>query len=112
MLVDENEEAIDFCDEAIEIARSVGNRQIEGHALNSKGTSLSVLGRSAEGISVLEDSLAIAREVDSPDDVARAFVNLTDGIRLASRDREGIRRAMEGIVEIEQLGVGALHTVR
>jgi len=107
MLVDENEEAIDFCDEAIEIARSVGNRRIEGHALNSKGTSLCVLGRAAEGISVLEDSLAIAREMDSPDDVARAFVNLTDGLRLASRDREGLRRAMEGIVEIEQLGVGA-----
>ncbi len=49
MLVDRFAEAIAMCEEAVAIARAVGDREVEGHALNTLGLGLAALGRCREG---------------------------------------------------------------
>jgi DNA-binding CsgD family transcriptional regulator/tetratricopeptide (TPR) repeat protein len=104
MLVDRFGEAIALCEEAVEIARAVGDRQVEGHALNTLGLSLAALGRCREGTAALETALATALELAGSDDVARAYVNLGDAMRLCSLTREAVDVVRAGIVDIERLG--------
>lgn len=66
--------------EALEVARAVGHRRIEGHVLNSIGTELVHSGSFAEGVQKLEEALAIAVEVDDLEDRLRAHVNLASGL--------------------------------
>ena len=49
MLMDQPDVAIEHCNAAIEMARAVGARQAEGHALNSLGLSLAMAGRCTGG---------------------------------------------------------------
>ena len=48
MLLDRWTESLDLCERAVAIAREVGARQVEGHALNTLGLDLSVVGRCAD----------------------------------------------------------------
>ena len=105
MLVDRYEESIDMCSRAVEIAREVGARDVEGHALNSMGVSLAAHGRCQQGIAALEQSLAIGTEVGVANDIARAYVNLTDAFRFCGLDRRGADLAEEGIRRAEELGL-------
>ena len=66
--------------EALEVARAVGHRRIEGHALNSLGTVALHSGNFADGVTMLEEALAIAVEVDDLEDRLRAHVNLGSGL--------------------------------
>ena len=65
---------------------------------------LAALGRCREGTAALETALAIALELGGSDDVARAYVNLSDGMRLCSLTREAVDVVQDGIVDIERLG--------
>ena len=58
------------------MAREVGARQVEGHALNTLGLGQAVVGRCTEAVASLEAALAIAREVADADDIGRGYVNL------------------------------------
>ena len=104
MLVDRFAEAIAMCEEAVAMARAVGDRQVEGHALNTLGLGLAALGRCREGTAALETALAMALELGGSDDVARAYVNLSDAMRLCSLTREAVDVVKDGIVDIERLG--------
>jgi len=104
MLVDRYDAAIAHLGESVAIARAVGARRIEGHALNTMGISMAALGRCADGVRALEEALAIAEELGSAEDVGRGFVNLTDGLRLCGLDRQAVGRVSEGIGEIDRLG--------
>ena len=44
-----------MCEEAVAIARAVGDRQVEGHALNTLGLGLAALGRCREGVGRARD---------------------------------------------------------
>jgi tetratricopeptide (TPR) repeat protein len=48
MLVDRFAESLEFCDQAVAVAREVGDRGVEAHALNSRGPALAQLGRCRE----------------------------------------------------------------
>ncbi len=104
MLVDRFAEAIAMCEEAVAIARAVGDREVEGHALNTLGLGLAALGRCREGTQALETALAMALELGGSDDVARAYVNLSDAMRLCSLTRESVDVVQAGIVDIDRLG--------
>ena len=65
---------------ALAVARAVGHRRIEGHALNSIGTVLVHSGSFTDGVQMLEEALAIAVEVDDLEDRLRAHVNLGSGL--------------------------------
>jgi DNA-binding CsgD family transcriptional regulator len=62
---------------ALEVARAVGARDVEGHALNTLGCCRSNLGYGDEAIELIRESVAIAEDVGSPDDLNRAYSNLT-----------------------------------
>jgi DNA-binding CsgD family transcriptional regulator/tetratricopeptide (TPR) repeat protein len=80
MLLDRWGDSRDVCEAAIRIARLVGARAAEGHALNTLGTDLAARGRCGEAIAALEAAQEIAFEVRNADDIARSFVNLCDAL--------------------------------
>jgi DNA-binding CsgD family transcriptional regulator/Tfp pilus assembly protein PilF len=61
---------------AIEVARELGDRQAEIHALNNVGTALATGGDVLEGHTRLTQSLDLALAEDAHEHVARAFTNL------------------------------------
>jgi DNA-binding CsgD family transcriptional regulator len=105
MLVDRFTESLAYCDEAVAIAREVGDRRVEAHALNSRGLALAQLGRCREALPSLRRSLAISIQLESPDDVGRGFVNLTDAMKFCSLDREALDVVEAGIEAIDRMGM-------
>ena len=94
------------CEEAIAIARSVGARAEEGHALNTLGVDLACLGRPDAAVEHLTAARAIAEEVGDLDDLARAYLNLAE-ILAAPLDRldEAVQVAREGIALCAGVGL-------
>ena len=84
------EESRARCERAIAIARRVGARAVEGHALNTLGVCMATTGDRAGAAQTMEASLAIAQELDESDDQCRVYVNLGDII-----DQDG--RALEAV---------------
>ena len=95
MLIDRWSESLAVCERAVAMARAVGARQVEGHALNTLGLDRAVIGDCANATAPLEEAIAIAREVANADDIGRGYVNLCEAkrycgdIRGADRDRAG-----------------------
>ena len=56
-------ESRERCEQAIEVARSVGARAEEGHALNTLGVDISSLGDAARGIEHLREAKRIAEDL-------------------------------------------------
>jgi DNA-binding CsgD family transcriptional regulator/tetratricopeptide (TPR) repeat protein len=97
--------AIPLLEEAHELARRVGDRALEGHALNSLGTSLGGIGRVDEGMTAIDEALAIALELGLPDDIGRAYVNRSDILLMGGRPVEALASAREGIEVVAQRGM-------
>jgi DNA-binding CsgD family transcriptional regulator/tetratricopeptide (TPR) repeat protein len=75
MLAFENEAAIRWGRKALRIARRIGDRATECHALTNIGSAHLTIG-DAQGWAKLEHCLALAREQGLDDHVARAFASL------------------------------------
>ena len=106
MLLSRFDESRVHCEEAIAIARSLGARREEGHALNTLGVDLACLGDPDTAVAHLKDARAIAEEVGDLDDLARAYLNLAE-ILAAPLDRieEAIEVARDGIALCEEVGL-------
>jgi DNA-binding CsgD family transcriptional regulator/tetratricopeptide (TPR) repeat protein len=104
MLMDRPSEAIETCRAAIDMARHVGARHAEGHALNSMGLSLAMAGECETGTAALEAALAIAREMADPDDIGRAYVNLCEARMYCGDTRGAMDVVLRGMAEAEQVG--------
>jgi DNA-binding CsgD family transcriptional regulator/tetratricopeptide (TPR) repeat protein len=76
MLSDDTSEALLWGRKAIELARALGDRAVESHALNNVGAALTGAGQLAEGAAQLGRSLDIALAIDAHEHVARAYTNL------------------------------------
>ena len=76
MLADDASEAVRWGMKAIELARSLGDREAETHALNNVGTALSLAGDVIEGRARLTQSLDLALADDAHEHAARAYTNL------------------------------------
>jgi DNA-binding CsgD family transcriptional regulator len=74
--------------EAIAVARAVDARSAEGHALNTLGVCIAERGETEQGIALLQRSIVIAMELASPDQLDRAFANLTYVLSQAGRLEE------------------------
>jgi tetratricopeptide (TPR) repeat protein len=72
----EIEKAIGFFDEALIVAREVGNRSGEGMTLNNLGLAYAALARVEDAIAYYEKALVIAREIGRRDSEATALGNL------------------------------------
>jgi tetratricopeptide (TPR) repeat protein len=90
-------EAAAVCEEAIAVARQVGARVVEGHALNSLGTAIVRLDQVARGLACLEDARRLAAGLGAAKDEARACVNLSDILEDLGRLQESVDVAAEGM---------------
>ena len=67
MLRGDHPQAIEAAKAAIEEARATGTRLSEAHALNTLGTSTSLLGECGEGLRILRDAFDLTRELNDVD---------------------------------------------
>lgn len=109
MLVDRCRESRELADSAIEIAREVGARAIEGHALNTRGLDLSAEGRGTEAVASLREALAIAYEVADADDIGRAYVNLAEALVRVGRLEEAADAAEAGMAAAREVGIASTY---
>jgi DNA-binding CsgD family transcriptional regulator/tetratricopeptide (TPR) repeat protein len=96
MLANRNDEAISVCEQAIAIAQEVGDAVIEGHALNSLGSSLGSMGRADEGLACLHRARELAIQTQSWSDVARAAVNEGGALQRLAREEEAVAISLAG----------------
>ncbi|HKE98830.1 MAG TPA: AAA family ATPase [Actinomycetes bacterium] len=90
MLLSRHSEAQTRCEEAVAVARQVGDRTVEGHALTTLGASLGVLGHVEAGVADLERGRDIARQLGSADDLIRADANLATVLEMCGRAAEAV----------------------
>jgi DNA-binding CsgD family transcriptional regulator/tetratricopeptide (TPR) repeat protein len=76
MLAGDSEAAERWGGRAIGLARTLGDREVEMHALNNVGAALSHTERALEGRALLQRSLDLALAADAHEHVARAYTNL------------------------------------
>jgi DNA-binding CsgD family transcriptional regulator len=103
LLMSRQREAVDRCRHAIAVARAVGARAEESHALCTLGSSLSTLGRHDEGVALLCEALAVAEEIASPEDLNRAYGNLGSVLMEAGRFEEAASVVVDSATVGEQL---------
>jgi DNA-binding CsgD family transcriptional regulator/tetratricopeptide (TPR) repeat protein len=92
MLVGDARDSRTLAEQAIEIARAVGDRAVEAHALNTMGVDIASLGDRERGIAALRESLAIEQELGPSDNLHRSYTNLADLL-----DQDG---AVEDAIEL------------
>ncbi len=98
-------ESIRLAESAVAMAREVGDRRIEGLALNTLGSDLTYHGRSDLGGEYLERSLAIALDVGDPDDIARAYLNVVESLADSGREERALGLARDGIERARSMSV-------
>jgi DNA-binding CsgD family transcriptional regulator/tetratricopeptide (TPR) repeat protein len=90
-------EAAAICEEAIAVARQVGDRVVESHALNSLGTAIVRIDQVDRGLACLEEARRLAAELGAAKDEARACVNLSDILEDLGRLQESVEVADQGM---------------
>jgi DNA-binding CsgD family transcriptional regulator/tetratricopeptide (TPR) repeat protein len=92
------------CEEAIEIARSIGARAAECHALNTLGVDIATLGDRRRGIAYLLEAKAAAEDLEWIEGIGRAYVNLTEMLDWDARLNESVELTLEGAETMRRLG--------
>jgi DNA-binding CsgD family transcriptional regulator/tetratricopeptide (TPR) repeat protein len=90
--------------DAMEMAMAVGNDAAEGHARNTYGICLVVLGQSEEGLAEQRQALAIAERLDLVDDIGRSYVNLSHNLGFLARWHDLVELGAEGVERAKCLG--------
>ena len=99
------EESRGLAEEALALARALGARDIEGHALNTRGTDRAMTGDVEAGLEDLRAAVTIAVEVDLVDDVGRAYANWAYILDIGGRLEEAVEVTEVGIAQAERLGL-------
>jgi DNA-binding CsgD family transcriptional regulator/tetratricopeptide (TPR) repeat protein len=97
-------ESRERCEQAVAVARGVGARAEEGHALNTLGVNISSLGDRERGIAMISEALEIARELEWIDELGRCYTNLAEEVEWDGRLTESLELALEGAEEMRRLG--------
>ncbi len=117
MLAARYSESLVYAREAVAMARVVGNRQIEGHAMASEGTNLAEIDDAAAGIAILRRSIAITEEIGEVDDLGRAYSCLQTAIMLTGAFEEAAEVSLRGARLMSEVGLagpssyGVFHTL-
>jgi len=93
-----------LAEQALHVAREVGARRAEAHALCTLGTDLVSLGDVENGLALQREALAIAGQFDNPEDLCRLYANLSDRLRTAGRFAEAAEIALRGVELAERYG--------
>jgi DNA-binding NarL/FixJ family response regulator len=96
MLIGQIKDSRGLAEQSIEIARAVGDRSAEAHALNTLGVDIGSLGDRERGIALLRQSLAIEQELGVSDNLHRTYTNLADILDQDGRVEEAIELSLEG----------------
>jgi tetratricopeptide (TPR) repeat protein len=99
--------AIDYGGRALELATALNLPEVRVHALNNVGSARARSG-DPDGIRDLEASVALAREINSPE-VARALNNLGSMHIYSGRVRLCYELELEAVGAAERFGLEALH---
>jgi DNA-binding NarL/FixJ family response regulator len=98
MLADRWREAARRAEEALAVARAVGARAEEGHALD-------ILGVCTRDIERLVEARRIAEEVGNAEGIARAYLNLGSTLSTGGRQREALDVFRRGLTAARELGL-------
>ncbi len=98
------DESDHYGQQALAMTREVGDRAVEGHALNTLGTNLA-LGGHERGLELLREARAIAEELGAPEDMIRAYHNEAFSLDRLGRFDEAIEVGLEGLERARKLGV-------
>jgi DNA-binding NarL/FixJ family response regulator len=98
MLAGRTSGAVGQAEQALAVARIVGARAEEGHALD-------ILGSCTDDIEHLVAARRIAEEVGNAEGVARAYLNLADTLTRRGRNREALDIVRRGFAAARQLGL-------
>jgi tetratricopeptide (TPR) repeat protein len=96
MLFSRNREAEERSQEAIEVARTVGDHLAEAHALVTLGTVEGSTRRIDEGVAHILRGRAISEEERAVNDTLRSYANLSTILDMAGRLEEAVLDALAG----------------
>jgi DNA-binding CsgD family transcriptional regulator/tetratricopeptide (TPR) repeat protein len=91
-------DAVDRATQALAVARTVGARAEEGHALD-------ILGTCTRNLEHLVEARQIAEEVGNAEGIVRAYLNLGATLSWAGRTREAVAVTRQGLVTARELGL-------
>jgi DNA-binding CsgD family transcriptional regulator len=86
---------------ALDTTVAAGMRSVEGHARNTLGCCLAMIGDVDAGVDELRHAIRIARERDDLVDLADAYTNFADMLHIVGRSDEARALALEGRAEFE-----------
>jgi class 3 adenylate cyclase/tetratricopeptide (TPR) repeat protein len=98
------ERGVELSEEAVAIARALGDQELQASALNSLGVCRIIAGDLAGAIACLEEAIAIAREV-SPFQAVRAYGNLASALNSYGELGRGRSTHEEGLALAQEFGV-------
>src|SRR6266540_2611349 len=97
--------AIQYCEQAIRIARAAGARAEEAHALATLGMCLDDLNQLDRAIALQLEARRIAEGVGDTETVIRTYATLSHSLVAAGRDRAALDDAHQGYQRARQLGL-------
>ncbi len=103
MLSRRGQDAERYGQEALRMAREVGARAVEGHALNNLGTLKASRGDD-HGLTLLRDARAIAEELGATEDIMRSFHNEVGNLNGLGRFNEAVEVGLEGLERAREWG--------
>src|SRR5919107_543070 len=98
-------ESRELAEQAIAIAREVGDRGAEAHALNTLGVDIASVGEREQGIAFLRQSLEIELTQGATENVQRTYTNLSDLLDQDGQVEEGLELALEGVRVAREQGM-------
>jgi ATP/maltotriose-dependent transcriptional regulator MalT len=97
MLLGRSAEARTRCEQAMALAREAGAKLEECRIGNSLGCALAMTGELEAGIETLQHARRQAEELNDPEELKRAYVNLAEMMDLSGRLDEAVRINREGV---------------
>jgi DNA-binding CsgD family transcriptional regulator/tetratricopeptide (TPR) repeat protein len=98
-------QAVPYCEQAISVARAVGARATETHALSTLGACLDNLGELDQSIALHRQARRIAEEVGDAEAIVRTYTRLSAVLEAAGQIHEAIDDAREGYQRAHQFGL-------
>lgn len=106
MLCSRYGEAEALANEALSVAREVGDGSTEARSLGTLAVVAAHRGRTDEGAELMRRSIAVAQEADDAVRLASLYINFGHVLGLASRLDEAIETSVEGYEVTRRLGLG------